>query len=269
MKEPARDLDCNVIRDLMPSYLDEICSEESRRLVDAHLISCAQCRTRIDLLKHTALTDERGEAEKISYLKKLKSHYMKKELISIVLLISAILGGFLLMQNYHTTLGLNSLYLSFALSVFAAYSLAPHHVEPSKASRLPSVLMVMSTALLIVYFMIVIVSLPIGSGAHVLHIPIDEIGYYLHRWLCWVAALQLGIFTAANLLRFRGYKLHKAIYGLTLTSAALASGFLRILGNLATVEAFYEMLAKMLICVVLEGILCSLLSCYIVKKMMQ
>ena len=83
------------------------------------------------------------------------------------------------------------------------------------------------------------------------------------------AALQLGIFTAANLLRFRGYKLHKAIYGLTLTSAALASGFLRILGNLATVEAFYEMLAKMLVCVVLEGILCSLLSCYIVKKMMQ
>ena len=144
-----------------------------------------------------------------------------------------------------------------------------HHVEPSKASRLPSVLMVMSIALLIVYFMIVIVSLPIGSGAHVLHIPISEIGYYLHRWLCWVAALQLGIFTAANLLRFRGYKLHKAIYGLTLTSAALASGFLRILGNLATVEAFYEMLAKMLVCVVLEGILCSLLSCYIVKKMMQ
>ena len=61
----------------------------------------------------------------------------------------------------------------------------------------------------------------------------------------------------------------KPIYGLTLTSAALASGFLRILGNLATVEAFYEMLAKMLVCVVLEGILCSLLSCYIVKKMMQ
>lgn len=49
--------------------------------------------------------------------------------------------------------------------------------------------MVMSIALLIVYFMIVIVSLPIGSGAHVLHIPISEIGYYLHRWLCWVAAL--------------------------------------------------------------------------------
>ena len=32
-----KDLDCNVIRDLMPSYLDEICSKESRNLVNAHL----------------------------------------------------------------------------------------------------------------------------------------------------------------------------------------------------------------------------------------
>ncbi len=81
-------------------------------------------------------------------------------------------------------------------------------------------------------------------------------GCKLSVWLCQIA----------KLLRLFGYGLHKAIYGLTLTGVALASGFLCILGNLATVEAFYEMLAKMLVCVVLEGVLCSVILCRIVKN---
>ena len=67
-----KDLDCNVIRDLMPSYLDEICSKESRNLVNAHLTNCAQCREQIELLKRTELTDEQREPVKLSNLKKIK-----------------------------------------------------------------------------------------------------------------------------------------------------------------------------------------------------
>ena len=35
--------DCNVIRDLLPLYADEVCSDESRVLVDEHLAECAEC----------------------------------------------------------------------------------------------------------------------------------------------------------------------------------------------------------------------------------
>ena len=264
-----KDLDCNVIRDLMPSYLDEICSKESRNLVDAHLTSCAQCRVQIELLKRTELTDEQREPVKLSYLKKLKHYYMKKEILNVVLLIFVITGGFWLMQNFHSMLGLHSLYLFFPLFLFATYSLVPQPVVPPKTSRLSGFLTGMSLVLLAVFFVLVILSLPIGRGEYVLRIPTDEIGYYFNRWIHQIAFLQIGIFAAANLLRLFGYGFHKAIYGLTLTGVALASGFLCILGNLATVEAFYEMLAKMLACVVLEGGVCSGISCCIVKKVMR
>ncbi len=35
---------CNIIQDLLPLYLDDACSEESRQLVEEHLTQCAICR---------------------------------------------------------------------------------------------------------------------------------------------------------------------------------------------------------------------------------
>lgn len=37
-------LSCEVIKDLLPLYEDEVCSEESRALVEEHLAECAECR---------------------------------------------------------------------------------------------------------------------------------------------------------------------------------------------------------------------------------
>ncbi len=36
-------MDCGVIQDLLPLYTDDCCSEESRRLVEAHLRTCPVC----------------------------------------------------------------------------------------------------------------------------------------------------------------------------------------------------------------------------------
>ena len=38
------DFDCDLIRDLLPLYLDGVCSDASRRAVKAHLAGCADCR---------------------------------------------------------------------------------------------------------------------------------------------------------------------------------------------------------------------------------
>ena len=35
---------CNIIKDLMPSFVDEICSEDSKNLIYEHIQSCEQCK---------------------------------------------------------------------------------------------------------------------------------------------------------------------------------------------------------------------------------
>ena len=34
---------CEIIRDLIPLYLDKVCSEDSRKLVEEHLAECSEC----------------------------------------------------------------------------------------------------------------------------------------------------------------------------------------------------------------------------------
>lgn len=44
-------MNCNVIKDLMPLYADDMLSRESRELVDEHVRTCAACRSELDALK--------------------------------------------------------------------------------------------------------------------------------------------------------------------------------------------------------------------------
>ena len=59
-------LNCKVIEDLLPLYLDEVCSEESRQLVEEHLADCEACRklveatTKVECKKTEEETVEKG-----------------------------------------------------------------------------------------------------------------------------------------------------------------------------------------------------------------
>lgn len=46
-------MNCNVIKDLMPLYVDDCCCEESARLVAAHIEECADCRKTFRLMKQS------------------------------------------------------------------------------------------------------------------------------------------------------------------------------------------------------------------------
>ena len=39
---------CSIIRDLLPLYADEVCSRESRALVNEHLQDCEFCRNALE-----------------------------------------------------------------------------------------------------------------------------------------------------------------------------------------------------------------------------
>ncbi|MBQ1977567.1 MAG: zf-HC2 domain-containing protein [Ruminococcus sp.] len=43
-------MNCNVIKDLLPLYVDDCCSEESVRLVTEHIKECADCKKAYDMM---------------------------------------------------------------------------------------------------------------------------------------------------------------------------------------------------------------------------
>ncbi len=65
------DLACEVVRDLLPSYIDGLTSPETSALIEAHLKNCEGCRT-----IHGEMTGReppKAEAPEVDYLKKVRS----------------------------------------------------------------------------------------------------------------------------------------------------------------------------------------------------
>lgn len=43
-------MSCQVIGDLLPLYHDEVCSDESKALVDEHLMECNECKAELEAM---------------------------------------------------------------------------------------------------------------------------------------------------------------------------------------------------------------------------
>ena len=44
-------ISCDVTKDLLPVYLDDVCSQESKSLVEEHLRECTECKKFLEQLK--------------------------------------------------------------------------------------------------------------------------------------------------------------------------------------------------------------------------
>ena len=83
------DLSCEVVRDLLPSYLDGVASGETKAAVERHMEECPDCRETLRRMKEpeeTALTEEK----EIDYLKKVRRRSSRKVavILAIVVLLS-------------------------------------------------------------------------------------------------------------------------------------------------------------------------------------
>ena len=85
-------ISCNVIEDLLPLYVDEAASEDSRQLVEEHLKGCPSCRKMLEEIKkdnqlgtdHRISPEENKKAE-IQSLKNIRKCILRKRILSVIL----------------------------------------------------------------------------------------------------------------------------------------------------------------------------------------
>ena len=82
---------CSVIQDLMPSYVDEICSQDSRDIVEEHVAECEQCKARLENIKNTQIVAGDASKKQVDYLKKIRTTILRKEWLGKLLLVILVL----------------------------------------------------------------------------------------------------------------------------------------------------------------------------------
>ncbi|MFZ2256590.1 MAG: zf-HC2 domain-containing protein [Clostridiaceae bacterium] len=80
-------INCTVIKDILPLYADDIVSEDTKKLVEEHLLSCNDCKKELSLLKSDLETPKVIITEKddIAFLKKLSLDIKKKRVFTAML----------------------------------------------------------------------------------------------------------------------------------------------------------------------------------------
>lgn len=73
-------LNCNVIKDLLPLYVDQICSEESRGLVEEHLTGCRDCSALLRQMQSEEVENSL-EAETVDVLHRQAKFFKRKSAV--------------------------------------------------------------------------------------------------------------------------------------------------------------------------------------------
>lgn len=124
-------LDCEVIRDLLPLYADQACSEQSRALVNEHLLDCADCRDMLQKIKENEI--ENGLKKEKDSVLQYGVRQFKKRTAAVG---SAVSGAFLIpilicLYLFGSPMGWIDIVLA-SLCVAASVSVVPIVVKEDK-----------------------------------------------------------------------------------------------------------------------------------------
>lgn len=83
---------CEIIRDLLPSYVDGLTSEESNREITAHVAECAPCKEILEQMQEEMQTKEEKGGRKINPFRKFNRRMMSAVAVAVAVCIGV--GGF-------------------------------------------------------------------------------------------------------------------------------------------------------------------------------
>lgn len=77
---------CGIIKDLLPLYVDHVCSDESKELIDEHLLECEKCKSYMNSLREAqdvedAAYDEEKESRKVKLMLRMKKKILFRNIL--------------------------------------------------------------------------------------------------------------------------------------------------------------------------------------------
>lgn len=82
-------VDCGIVQDLLPLYIEKLASESSVRAIEEHIAECGECRDMLKELREPITSVPETEKKEVDFLKKLRKR--SKKIVGAVIGLAAIL----------------------------------------------------------------------------------------------------------------------------------------------------------------------------------
>lgn len=231
---------CNIIKDLLPSYLDELCSTESCVLLEEHFKECENCKKLYERTKLEMLHTRSSNAKEIDYFKKIKANVSRKN--KVIFAIITLLFILLLYCNLNLTLYQYSnslaMYLNYAFPIIVAgllFTVLPDYSERLVPNKLKfSVFGIEFVSITYIFGFIIYLANHLIHGQLPFNIPPERFGPWLHMQLYAVAIGLLFAFVATLFLSIGKKAICPALHFLPLGGLALMLEYNRMMGELSS-----------------------------------
>ena len=93
-------ISCDIIKDILPLYLDDVASNATREMIEEHLMSCDSCREEAANLKKVVVLPVRQNLRitEAKIIKNLKERFWKRKII--ISMVSAVLTVAIFQAGY-------------------------------------------------------------------------------------------------------------------------------------------------------------------------
>lgn len=98
-------IDCNIIRDLLPLYEDNVASQETQELIRTHLVDCLDCREELRKMRTPISLPPAGDEEAVKRFLEYQAEVRRKQrgkIIRFVTIAAAIVTPLLLILLWYT-----------------------------------------------------------------------------------------------------------------------------------------------------------------------
>lgn len=82
-------MDCDIVKDLLPLYIDEVCSEKSKDIVEEHISVCDSCSDELKIMKEdidiNLLDKNSEESNALEFMRKIKKNILRKRVLTAII----------------------------------------------------------------------------------------------------------------------------------------------------------------------------------------
>lgn len=229
--------ECDIIKDLLPSYVDEICSEASKEWIEEHLKSCGECKRTAEMLKHTELSAKRLEQESLDAGRKVIRQNLRRSVLNFGLCLLLVVLMAFIFSNNRDQVPLPAVYAALPICMLMSWLVGRNQVKERAWDRGDTALLltVLAAAGYGVFMMLYGFS-RVAAGEDLWRVPRTESGPFLYSRMVGAAVVCFLIYLVQMVRIVKQGRAGSVLMNLCLTGIFLMMAYCVHMGYITDLE---------------------------------
>lgn len=248
-------LSCEVIKDLLPSYIDDICSKDSKELIEEHISECGDCAAFLDKMRAIEIVSDKANEKEIDYMKKVKRHIINKDLISLGLLFGFIAIGMTVVIINYGDIPTKLYYALLPILVFSSYYMLSDHAAKAVNTKWKVLASILGLGLICYSIFLEFRMIKwVEHGIYPFGMSTNQVGPFVYYQLLTITIIQIVLFIGTILVSVKSANSHGMLLDICVAGICLALAFISMLKRMDSIESFAAARNNTILILLAEGV---------------